>query len=128
MTEQADRTAAAAGYVCLHSAEIRALLRELGDPGPLEDVLAAVRGDADLAEVLDRLHEALQAGGDVLGVYGNADRSAGLRPAGVARPAPVELVFLCPHRRCSRYRWPEPGDADPVCEFDGTPMTRERLR
>ncbi|MEV4313056.1 hypothetical protein [Actinocrispum sp. NPDC049592] len=126
MTEGAGRTAAAVGYVCEHVADIQELLAELGDTSPVERVLAAVRAGEDVTEPLDRLHKILQANGDVLGVYGDPGRSA-LRPAGVARPAPVEVVFLCPHRRCTRYRWPGAGGT-PVCGIDGTPMARERLR
>jgi hypothetical protein len=128
MTEQTDRTAAAVGYVCGQLADIRDHLAHLGDTGPLERLLAAVRDGYELDEPLDRLHEALQAGGDVLGVYGNSARSFGLRPAGITDPRPAEIVFLCPHRRCSRYRWPEPSSEVPTCEIDDTPMVRERLR
>ncbi|GIH48422.1 hypothetical protein SAMN05421833_111148 [Microbispora rosea] len=121
-----DRTAAAIGYVCGHLADIREHLEALGDTGPLDRLLAAVRSGEEAAGPLDWLHEALVAGGDVLGVYGNAGR--GLRPLSVG-PDPGEFVFLCPRRRCVRYRWPSPeSGAAPCCEIDGTPMTRERLR
>ncbi|MBE3012981.1 hypothetical protein IL992_27915 [Microbispora sp. NEAU-D428] len=121
-----DRTAAAIGYVCGHLADIREHLEALGDTGPLDRLLAAVRSGEEVAGPLDRLHGALVAGGDVLGVYGNAGR--GLRALAV-EPDPGEFVYLCPQRRCARYRWPSPGSgAAPSCEIGGTPMTRERLR
>ncbi len=127
MTEGTSRTAAAVGYVCEHVADIQQLLAELGDTTPVERVLAAVRAGEDVAGPLDRLHKILQANGDALGVYGDHARSA-LRPAGLAPPAPFEIVLLCPHRRCTRYRWPDPDGGTPVCGIDGTPMARERLR
>jgi hypothetical protein len=124
-----ERTAAAVGYVCGHLADIRDHLEHLGDTGTLDRLLAAVQADDELTGPLDRLHETLLAGGDVLGVYGSTGRSGGPRPAGIADPVPAEAVFLCPHRRCSRYHWPSPGkDAAPACDIDGTPMVRERLR
>lgn len=127
--EGPDRTAAAVGYVCGHIADIRDHLEQLGDTGPLDRLLAAARAGDELTGTLDDLHETLLAGGDVLGVYGNAARSGGPRPTGIADPVPAETVFLCPHRRCSRYRWPSPGGgAAPACDIDGTAMVPERLR
>jgi hypothetical protein len=129
MTEQADRVAAAIGYVCGHLVEIRDNLADLGDAAPLDKLLAAVRDGSDPTGPLDRLHKTLQASGDVLGVYVDPSRAVGPRPVGIAPPGPSEVVFLCPHLRCSRYSWPRPGgDAAPACEIDDTPMTPERLR
>jgi len=127
-TGPADRTAAAIGYVCGHLADIRDHLTELGDTGPLDRLLAAVAAGDDPAGPLDVLHETLLADGDVLGVYGSTGRSGGLQAAGIADHGPAEVVFLCPYRRCTRYRWPEPGsDAVPTCDIGGAPMVRERL-
>jgi hypothetical protein len=124
-----DPAADAVGYVCDHLADIRDHLEHLGDTGPLDRLLAAIRAGDDLTGPLDRLHELLVAEGDVLGVYGSTGRSGSPRPAGIPDPVPAEAVFLCPRRRCSRYRWPLPGqDAAPSCDIDGTPMLPERLR
>jgi hypothetical protein len=121
-----NRTATAIGYVCGNLTDIREHLAELGDTRLLDRVLAAIRAGDDVVPLLDRLHDVLVAGGDVLGVYGNASRT--VRPLAVESD-PGEDVFLCPDRRCVRYRWPSPdSDVPPACEVTGTPMVRERLR
>jgi hypothetical protein len=128
ISDPTDPTAAAIGYVCGHLADLRAQLEYVGAVGALEDLLAAVRaGTKDVSAELDRLHDAVLAAGDALGVYQGGSRTAGLKPAGIAAGAPAEAMFLCPHRRCTRFRWPEEG-SPPVCGIDGTPMVRERLR
>jgi hypothetical protein len=121
-----ERVSAAIAYVCGNLPEIRSQLDHLGDSAPLDQLLAAIRDGDDVVQPLDDLHEALLAGGDVLGVYGDSTRSA--RLAGITAAAPLETLYVCPHRRCSRYHWPEPGaPATPACEIDETPMLLERL-
>lgn len=113
----------AVAYVCQNLADLRA---QLDDRAPLDRLVAAVRGGGDVARLLDELHEALVAGGDVRGVHGASGRS--VRLAGVTAAAPPETLYTCPHRRCARYAWPEPGaSAPPTCAIDDTPMLLERL-
>jgi hypothetical protein len=122
-----DPVGDATAYVCGHLDDIRWQLERSGDSNILDDLLAALHDGGDVAAGLDALHDALQRGGDALGVYGNA-RSALPRSLGdFAAGRPAETVYLCPGRRCARYRWPEPGAGPPQCAVDGAPMVAERL-
>ncbi|MGN9845171.1 hypothetical protein ACTMTI_44320 [Nonomuraea sp. H19] len=123
----ADPVGEAIEYVCQHLADIRWQLEQAGDTGPLDRLLAALRADAEVDGLIRALHEALQAGGDALGVYGNV-RSAipkALGDFGLARPK--RALYLCPGRRCARYAWFDPAASPPVCGIDGEPMLQERL-
>ncbi|MBE1582331.1 hypothetical protein ACFPOI_31335 [Nonomuraea angiospora] len=126
MAGLSERVSAAIAYVCGNLPDLRAQLDHLGDRAPLDRLLAAIRDGSDVTRPLDDLHEALLAGGDVLGVYGGSARS--VRLAGITAAAPPETLYTCPHRRCARYQWPEPGaSAAPTCEIDETSMLLERL-
>jgi hypothetical protein len=125
MTGSAERISTAVAYVCENLPDLRDQLDHLGDRAPLDRLLTAIRDGRDVTRPLDDLHEALLAGGDVLGVYGASARSA--RLAGITAAAPPETLYLCPHRRCARYRWPEAGAPAPTCAIDDSPMPLERL-
>lgn len=124
-----DRLAAAVGYVCGRLGDLRAQLEECGQAERLDRFLAAVHGDGDVIAALDALHQALQAGGDPLGVYGTTGRgSVGPIPAGIQDARPVEALYLCPNRRCTRFRWPDPAaSAPPWCAIADEPMLWKRL-
>ncbi|GAA2645228.1 hypothetical protein GCM10010399_93870 [Dactylosporangium fulvum] len=122
-----DRTASAIAFVCTHLADLRAQLTRLGDTGPLEQLLARLAAGDDPAAALDRLHDTLLAGGDVLGVYGSGTRSWSVHVAGAGTTAPAETLYVCPLRRCARYRWADAGGTAPACTIGGAPMRRERL-
>lgn len=118
-----DRVGDGTAYVCEHLADIRAQLERSGNADPLELLLSAARADRDVAGALDALHHALQAAGDALGVYGNLRSGIPrtLGDFGTARPR--EPLYLCPRRRCARYRWPDhESTAPPTCGIDGEPM------
>ncbi|MFB4273163.1 hypothetical protein [Nonomuraea sp. GTA35] len=123
----ADPLSEAIEYVCEHLADIRWQLEQAGDTGPLDRLLAAVRADAEVNDLIRTLHDALQSGGDALGVYGHV-RSAlpkALSDFGLARPK--HTLYLCPGRRCTRYAWFDPAASPPVCAIDSAPMVPERL-
>jgi hypothetical protein len=125
-----ENESAAIAYVCQHWSQIHAWLTP-GDQDLPSRLGKALRNGQPVSQVLDELHEAVQRGGDALGVYGNADRSQPRGPTGFGfpRPAQADVIFLCPRARCSRYATPEPGIAGPkpMCEVFGVPLQWERL-
>ncbi|MGW4994214.1 hypothetical protein ACWEQ3_42430 [Streptomyces mirabilis] len=123
--QEAQRRGDALAYVCAHLDELRDDLRSdpEGGDGPLDRLLAAVRGDGDVDASLAELHAVMQAGGDALGVYG---ATRGLRPVGLGRD-PTETVYVCPAGRCSRYWWPQAATTVPRCEMGGGTLRRVRL-
>jgi hypothetical protein len=124
----ADSTADAIAYVCNNLVDIRACLESVSDPAVLDRLLEAVRSGEDAAGPMDDLNAVLQAAGDELGVYGYT-RGAGTEMSlpGIGPPRPVEVVYLCPANRCSRYWWPDSSAAVPVCALEGQPLCAERL-
>jgi hypothetical protein len=114
----------ALAYVCGHLDELRDLLGDEGN-ALLEQLQAAVQASADPGEVLDRLHTAVQAAGDVLGVRGHGERS-GVVVAGVAS---VEIVYRCPLGRCAGRVRSEVREFPPHCPLSpgGAELVRERL-
>jgi hypothetical protein len=126
-TARRERVGRGLAYACQHAADICDQLARHGSTAPLDDLMSAARDGRDVAGLLDALHEALQAGGDALGVYGNA-RATASRLTGIPAPRPTEVLYLCPRRRCLRYSWPGgTSDAPPSCGIDGEPMLRSRL-
>lgn len=124
MAASARRVADGTAYVCGHLDEIRAdLVAGGGGVAPLLRVLDAVVQGHDVTAALDELHRALVAGGDTLGVYGNAMRN--LHPLGLG-PEPLEIVYRCPLGRCSARPWPQPAGAL-RCAIDGRDRIRETL-
>ncbi|MFD8005217.1 hypothetical protein [Streptomyces mirabilis] len=116
------------GYVCEHLPDIGAQLEYHDDSGPLDRLLAALREGEDASELLDALHEALQSGGDALGVYGNVRGGMRKTLGDFGTDGPGETIYLCPRRQCARYAWPGRGSAGPAtCSVDGIPMLLERL-
>ncbi|MET9734820.1 hypothetical protein ABZZ79_30535 [Streptomyces sp. NPDC006458] len=115
-----ERTAIA--YICENSSDLRQIL---DDPAPLDAVLALLRsGDADTARMrplLDILHTALQAAGDVVGLYGGADRGGyAVSSGGLGPVRRAEIVFHCPKGHCARMVQPDPtAAARPHCALFG---------
>lgn len=122
-------TRSGAAAVCEHAERYRpVLLSRLGDTGPLDRAVEALRSGAEPVAALDELDAALQALGDSHGLYG-ALRKPGdpAAPAGLAPSAPGESVYLCPTERCSRFWLPE-GPAPVVqCSISGAPLRRRKL-
>jgi hypothetical protein len=130
VADEAGQVADGLAYVCEHVDQIREDLDDegTGDVAPLELLLAAVREGTDPAGPLEALHTALQARGDALGVYGHL-RTVGFLGShlpGVPRE-PIDVVYLCPAGRCSRYCWPQAGTPPPCCTITGESLRRERL-
>lgn len=110
--------------VCEQADRIRA---DLGKSGGLVDrVVASARAGDDVKEPLDALHQAILATGDVLGVYGHTARHHGPVVAGIAQ-VPMDVVYLCPAGRCSRYVWAADTVEVPVCRITGRALRRDRL-
>lgn len=121
---QARRTAEALAHFFTHLEDIRDELRRGAsrDDGPVDRLLAAVRDDGDIDDAVRLLHEHLQADGDPRGLYGRT-RGTGAQLAGFGAADRPMKVYLCPHRRCTRYHWPEAApDGPPTCDLDGTPL------
>lgn len=123
--------------VCANEPEIRDLLRE-GDwvSEVLESVLAAARGDGDLRESLDDLHEVIQhLRKDPRGLQGypGGQHSArgldenpgngqlqGVQPLGVRTSPATGVEFHCPGRRqCPRTWTRVPSQLIPFCTVHG---------
>ena len=125
-----DDESTAIAYVCEHWNELSTWLAQ-DDQTLLSRLGEALRAGREVSQLLDELHQAVQRGGDALGIYGNVERGqrAGLPRSGLGSPRPVEVIFVCPGGRCSRYATPETEGADhkPRCEIFGIPLRWERL-
>lgn len=121
-----DELADAVSYVCGDAAGIREALEPAAEP--LDRLLEAVRVGGDVGAALSDLHVALQAAGDVLGVYGhNRSRASGLRLVGAVASRPREALLICPTGRCSRYSRPDPIAPIPTCAIDSLAMRQTLL-
>lgn len=122
-------TRSATAAVCEHGESYRpVLLYRLGDAGPLDRAIEALRTGADPVAALDELDAALQASGDPRGLYGALRGSRDPSTAtGIASAVPGESVYLCPTERCSRF-WLTEGPA-PVaqCSLSEAPLRRRKL-
>jgi hypothetical protein len=87
-------------YVCAHLDELN---ETLDAPGPLDQVLAALRSGENPATALEALHEAVQRAGDPNGVLGRGTRAMMNLP-GLPR-GKTEIVYLCPESACNRFEW-----------------------
>ncbi|QKV90797.1 hypothetical protein HUT19_02785 [Streptomyces sp. NA02950] len=134
-------------YVCQNLEQLRSQLLEgqLGDDGPLDRLLAAVRSGGEVDGALEHLHLLLQADGDARGVHaldGAEDGARGLGDGGLpggpglhqvtgltrgAAPGPADIVYLCPAHRCARSWVPHPTVPLPRCAITGQPLRRDRL-
>jgi len=135
VADGAGREAEVLAHVCATLNTLRADVRRItgGDEELLQRLMITVRAGNDITDLLDQLHELLQADGDALGLYGRLDvdpPNRALRPVGAGHdpvPNPTEIVYLCPVGRCSRYRWPQAGTTPPQCDVNESPMRRDRL-
>lgn len=133
MRTESSEIADGVARVCAREPEMRALLDRAGDTASLDRLLAAVRDDDQVAERLGELHTVLQRCGDAHGVFGPTLRGGGfrsVRPVGMGDPRPVEVVFLCPQRTCSRTWRPDPTastSTPPTCRVYGESLRWERL-
>jgi hypothetical protein len=116
-------TALAIARVCAEEPDIRAFLGRRGDTATLDRFLAAVRGGEDLTTPINALHAALQRSGDALGLLGSART---VTPWGMGQARPVDVVLLCPRRRCSRTQVPAP-DKPAQCGLFDEPLRVERI-
>src|SRR5450755_986448 len=122
------RVAFGLAYACGHLAELRQTLQDDGsDPStPIARLLSACRAglppaddgknpdrQPSLAELLDDVHAAVQAAGDILGVY-VYDESRSVEPAGVQS---LEIVYRCPLNLCAGRSASEVINAHPVCSL-----------
>ena len=141
-SDELTEVRAAVARVCAEEPQMRASLERGGDASPLDRLIAAVREGAELSELLDELHTALQRCGDAVGVFGPARHGAGfrewdlrhrdwgLRPVGLGAPSPVEVAFHCPRGTCSRDWQPDPSNppsTPPTCPVYGEPLRWTRL-
>src|ERR1700754_3850187 len=102
-------TAMELARACHDAAEIRESLESAGDTSPLDRLVVALRQGGDIGEPLWELHEALRRSGGALGLPPLGLRGGyGRAPAGLGAARPVEVVFLCPNRVCTRVWRPSP--------------------
>ncbi|GAB2859690.1 hypothetical protein GCM10022221_69040 [Actinocorallia aurea] len=123
-------------FVCEELDNLRRLLRrgeDSGDPPVLRAVLDSVTSHPSpphnhLEELLEALHQAIQASGDSLGVWGQVhDESRHLHLPGISGDIPFEPIYSCPMGRCAG-RWPDQATAFPlVCAITGRPLDRGHL-
>ncbi len=135
--ELAEQVATALARVCANAAEIRHLLELAGEVSALDRLVVAVREGGEVAGRLDELDLALRRAGDAVGISGGATSRGTARrhhygrpPTGFGSHRPVEIVFLCPGRSCSREWRPDPDDESqtrPRCELHDEPLRWERL-
>ena len=139
MSDEPTRVRAAVARVCSEEPQMRASLERAGDTSPLDRLIAAARDGAELSELLNDLHAALQRCGDAVGVFGPRaglrewdlrHRDSGLRPVGVGVSSAVEVAFHCPRGTCSRDWQPDPAhpsSTPPTCPVYGKPLRWTRL-
>jgi hypothetical protein len=114
--------ASAIGRVCAEEPDMRSLLARVGESGPLDRFLAAVRGTGDLTATTTALHAALQRSGDARGILGGVRTAT---PWGMGDARPVDVVLLCPRRRCTRAEAPSQRSAR--CALFDEPLRPERI-
>jgi len=123
VTKPPMEDASAIEYLCRHATEIRAQLAEAGNEGSVDEALRAVRDSRSATAALRKLHEAIQIGGDAVGLYGHlrGERHPGSQPFGLGEPRQAEAVFVCPGNRCSRQWWTDGTSAmtPPECMIFG---------
>lgn len=130
-----DHTDQALAYVCRRLDYLRRLLSPDRGPGgdpPELDALtdaatAAQRPDqGELRDLLQALHQAVQAAGDPLGVWqASAQRSVHL--PGIPGGGPFEPLYLCPVGRCAGRR-PDQSTVFPLtCTITGRELKRTIL-
>lgn len=142
MTESASQAAAlrvsiALAYVCDHLQELSAVLGDDGgDPeAPLARLLSTLRaseappaqierGLPDITALLNSVHAALQAAGDVWGVYGAAPGRSGDTEGGMEA---LEIVYRCPLQKCAGRPGGQVAELRPVCAVSQQELLRERL-
>ncbi|MFD2415704.1 hypothetical protein [Amycolatopsis pigmentata] len=126
----AEEIADAVAYVCEHVDSLRTTLTSGPADGPrrLDELLTALRDEADPADHLEAVHRALRRARDALGVFGRNRDAPMATLAGVERDRPHEPVLLCPRasRPCARFAWPGRGEA-PVCVVTGAHLRRTTL-
>ena len=122
----AEREAAGLAYVCTNIAELRDTLHDDGaDPASiLNRLLAAVRDGTAVTQLLDQVHRAAQQAGDELGIYGEYEQNRGPEAVGTER---MEIVFLCPLKKCMGRSFDEVKQFPPRCSVDGVELVRHRL-
>ncbi|MFF0744992.1 hypothetical protein ACFYVL_31785 [Streptomyces sp. NPDC004111] len=127
------KTASALGYLCENLEEIqndndsvseplsrllpllRANARQLGTPSPDDR--------QHIADLLNAIHEALQAGEDALGLFGHAMRS----PVDAVGVDSLDVVYRCPLALCTGRLEREITGALPRCSVNGAELRREHL-
>ncbi|MFE9481263.1 hypothetical protein ACFYNM_21985 [Streptomyces spororaveus] len=130
-----DHIGPALAYVCQRLGPLRELLTQaqgtLGDPAELraltDAVTAAQRpGLSELRDLLQALHQTVQAAGDPLGVW-QATSQRSLHLPGISSGTPFEEIFLCPLGRCAGRR-PDQTTVFPLkCAITGRELERTVL-
>lgn len=135
-TDPPNDTDRALAYVCRRLDYLRRLLTPGqdgtgGDPPELrvltDAATAAQRpGHGELRDLLQALHQAVEAAGDERGVW-QASKRRGLHLPGIPGGAPFEAHYLCPIGRCAG-RHPDQSTVFPLtCTITGRELERTIL-
>ncbi|MEU9472221.1 hypothetical protein AB0D78_37600 [Streptomyces avermitilis] len=130
-----DGINAALAYVCRRLDYLRRLMTPNAEPGSdpselralLRAVTAAQRpGAGELRDLLQALHQAVQASGDPLGVW-QASAGRSLQLPGIPGEVPFETLYRCPVDRCAGRR-PDQSTVFPLtCTITGRELQRTVL-
>ncbi|MFI6542971.1 hypothetical protein ACIBO9_06960 [Streptomyces prunicolor] len=130
-----DRADQALAYVCRRLDYLRRLLapdQDMGEGPPelrvlTDAVTAAQQPDRDaFQDLLQALHEAVQAAGDPLGVW-QASQARSIHLPGASGGAPFESLYRCPIDRCAG-RHPDQSTVFPLtCKITGRELERTIL-
>lgn len=116
-----DVYADAAGYLCLHEAELREAVGEQCWATSVPVITTAEPSSTPWREAIRAVHDAAQAAGIPGGLGLQHSMGDGFPPP----PAPRSSGWVCPGGSCSRVVLREASGApspDPVCTLAGQPM------
>ncbi|TDB91942.1 hypothetical protein E1264_00290 [Actinomadura sp. KC216] len=133
---ESSQVEAGLAYVCANFGEIRALLEDegAGETMPLSQLKAALQdrqkpdrqgpSREHVPELLNAVHLAVQARGDVLGVFGYGGFRSVMGADGVES---LEIVYRCPLKACAGRDEAEVSEFPPRCSISGVALVREPL-
>lgn len=111
----------AAGYLCLHAAQIRAAVGEQCWTAAVPAIVAAEPSGAEWREAIRAVHDAAEAAGIPGGLGLRFTMGDGFPPP----PPPRSSGWVCPAGHCSRVvlrDGPGQDPAGPLCALTGQPM------
>lgn len=122
-TKSDDAYADAAGYLCLHGAEVRPTVGEQCWAATVPVITSARPSSAEWRAAIHALHDAMEAAGVPGGLGLRFTMGDGFPPP----PAPRSTGWVCPGGQCSRVVLLDAAEAgaappDPPCTLADRPM------